>query len=145
MARALVLYTTKTGNTKKIADFVAEGLRFSGATAEVKTIDQIADPAQLEEYDALILGSPTYGAQMMGEMKEFLEVMSSCKLSGKPGGAFGAFGWSGEAPDEIYDYLKKECGMDMAGDALRLKAADIEGGMKMAQGYGREIGDKIAG
>ncbi len=37
MARALVAYATRTGETKEIAQLVAEGLRFSGV--EVKTAD----------------------------------------------------------------------------------------------------------
>jgi hypothetical protein len=35
--------------------------------------------------------------------------------------------------------------MDMVGSPLRLKSAVIQGGMQMAQDYGREIGKKITG
>ena len=35
MGKAIVVYTTRTGETKDIADLIAEGIRMSGAEAEV--------------------------------------------------------------------------------------------------------------
>jgi flavorubredoxin len=65
-------------------------------------------------------------------------------LEGKVGASFGAFGWSGEAPDRIYDTMQNILKMDMIGGPLRLKSSVIQGGMQMAQDYGREIGKKIS-
>lgn len=140
MESAIILYSTKTGNTKKIADFIAEGVRFTGSKAEVMDIANLQDISSLANYSIVIIGSPTYGGKMMDEMSEWLEKAASIDLNGKSGGSFGSFGWSGEAPEKIYNMMKDSFGMKMAGDCLRLKAADIDGGMKMAQGYGKEIG-----
>lgn len=140
MEKGIILYTTKTGNTKKIADYIAEGIRFTGSQAEVKNISEITDIAVLKEYSLIVLGSPTYGGKMMDEMEEWLGKLAAVDLKGKCGGAFGSFGWSGEAPEDIYNMMKDGMQIKMAGDCLRLKAADIDGGMKMAQGYGKEIG-----
>ncbi len=64
-------------------------------------------------------------------------------LEGKIGGAFGAFGWSGEAPDRIYDTMKNVFKMSMASSPLRLKSASLGGGVQMAQTYGKEIAKKL--
>ena len=139
MSKAIIIYTSKTGNTKSIAEFVAEGIRFAGAQASIKEVSQVADPSELEACDIIVLGSATYNSNMMEEMKEFIEVAKSVNLEGKKGGAFGAYGWSGEAPEQIYNAMKNDMKIVMAGDCLRLKSADLGGGMKMAQDYGREI------
>ncbi|MBW2090911.1 MAG: nitric oxide synthase, partial [Deltaproteobacteria bacterium] len=96
-------------------------------------------------YDGLVFGSATYHGEMMQGMKMMLFIAEQAGLKGKAGGAFGAFGWSGEAPDRIYDTMKNIFEMDMVSSPLRLKSASIEGGMQAAQGYGREIAKKLAG
>lgn len=136
---ALILYTTRTNNTKDIAEYVAEGIRFSGFKAVVKNVAELADPAELEAYDAIVLGSATYNSSMMEEMKEFFNVLRSVNLEGKKGGAFGAYGWSGEAPDEIYKFMKNELHITLPTDSLQLKDPNVGGGVKMAQDYGRDI------
>jgi len=64
-------------------------------------------------------------------------------LEGKTGGAFGAFGWSGEAPDRIFDTMKNIFKMNMVSGSLRLKSSSLGGGFQMAQDYGREIAEKL--
>ena len=136
---AIILYTTRTNNTRVIAEYIAEGIRFSGFKAAVKNMEEIADPAELEAYDAIVLGSATYNSNIMEEMMEFFDVLRSLNLQGKKGGAFGAYGWSGEAPDEIYKFMKDELRIILPTDSLRLKDPNAGGGVKMAQDYGREI------
>jgi len=91
-----------------------------------------------------VFGSATYHGDMMQGMKTLLFLAEKADLEGKPGGAFGAFGWSGEAPDRIYDTMKNIFNMDMVSGSLRLKSAALGGGIQMAQDYGREVGKKLA-
>jgi flavorubredoxin len=139
MSRVLIAYATQTGNTREIAQIIAEGCRFAGGQATVKTLQDIADPAELQEFDAIVLGSATYNSRMMDEMEQFLEVMKTVNLEGKRGGAFGAYGWSGEAPDQIFKVMKDDLKMKLVSDSLRLKQVSLPGGMKMAQDYGRAV------
>jgi len=76
-------------------------------------------------------------------MKTMLFLAENTALEGKVGGAFGAFGWSGEAPDRIYDTMKHIFKMNMVEGPLRLKTSSIQGGIQMAQNYGKEIVSKI--
>ena len=145
MPKALIVYATRTGQTQDIADLIAEGVRFTGADAEVLNAVHIKKEDELTGYDAYVLGSATYHGDMMQAMKTLLFLMAKLDLKGKPAGSFGAFGWSGEAPDRIYDTMKNVFEMDMVGSPLRLKSASLQGGMQMAQDYGREIGKKLAG
>jgi flavorubredoxin len=145
MAKALVVYATRAGETDRIANLVAEGLRFSAVDVKVLNVTDIKTEKDLMGYDALVLGSATYHGEMMSKMKTLLFMAEKAELEGKVGGAFGAFGWSGEAPDRIFDTMKNIFKMNMVDKSLRLKSSSIEGGMRMAQDYGREIAKKLEG
>ena len=145
MAKALVVFTTRTGETKDMADLIAEGIRMRGAEADVVNSTQIKKEEELAGYDAYVFGSATYHGQMMQGMKTLLFLAEKANLEGKIGASFGAFGWSGEAPDRIYDTMKNIFKMEMVSGPLRLKSAALGGGTTMAQDYGKDIGKKLAG
>jgi len=143
MAKVLIAYATRTGETQRIADLIAEGVRFTGAEAKVVNATQLQKEEDLAGYEAYVFGSATYHGEMMPAMKQLLFLGAKAELAGKVGGAFGAFGWSGEAGDRIYDTMSNVFNMDMIGGPLRLKSSMLQGGMQMAQDYGREIGKKV--
>lgn len=143
MARALVVYATRTNSTKEIAELVAEGIRFAGNEAVVVEVKEMKGEADFEGYDAYIFGSPTYHGEMLQSMKTFLFLAETANLEGKVGGAFGAHGWSTEAQDRIYNTMKEIFKMDMTKGPLLLKSASLGGGVQMAHEYGREIGNKL--
>lgn len=143
MPKALIIYATRTGETSKIAELIGEGLRFSGAEVSVVNVNEIKNETALNGYDAYVFGSATYHGDMMQGMKTFLFLAEKANLGGKKGGSFGAFGWSGEAPDRIFNTMKNIFNMDMVRGSLRLKSSSLGGGITMAQDYGREIAKKL--
>jgi len=145
MPKVLIVYASRTKETEKIAQLIGEGIRISGMEALVTDVKDIKKESDLQGYDALVFGSATYHGEMMDKMKTLLFLAEKAGLEGKVGGAFGAFGWSGEAPGRIYDTMKNIFKMEMVGDALMLKSASLGGGISMAQDYGREIAKKLAG
>jgi flavorubredoxin len=144
MGKAIVVYATRTGETKQIAELIAEGIRFSCSEATVSNVTEIKTEADLEGYDAYVFGSATYHGDMMQGMKTMLFLAEKVNLEGKIGGSYGAFGWSGEAPGRIYDTMTNIYKMEMVSGPLTLKSASLGGGTKMAQDYGRDIGKKIS-
>ena len=144
MAKALVVYATRTNQTKKIAELIAEGMRFAGIDATAVNVNEVEKKGiDLSAYDALIIGSATYHGDMIQSMKTFLFQMEKANLENKAGGSFGAYGWSGEAPGRIFDTMKHIFKMNMVGGPLMLKTASLGGGVQMAQDYGREIANKL--
>jgi NAD(P)H dehydrogenase (quinone) len=93
MAKILIVYYSRSGNTAKMADIVAEGARQSGAAVEVKEVEQ-ANVDELLKYDGVIIGSPTYYGTMAAEIKKFIDesVKHHGKLVGKVGGGFASSG-----------------------------------------------------
>ncbi|MBU2548601.1 MAG: flavodoxin domain-containing protein [Proteobacteria bacterium] len=143
MAKALIINASRTGATTKIGGLIAEGVRFSGHEAEMLDVSQVRKAEDIQGYDAYVFGSATYHGEMLQQMKTMLFLAEKAGLAGKVGGAFGAFGWSGEAPERIFNTMKHVLGMNMVGDCLRLKSADLQGGVQMAQDYGRQVGKKL--
>jgi flavorubredoxin len=143
MPKILIVYATRAGETRKIADLIAEGIRFSGFEVVVSDVKDIKTEKDLRGYDALVFGSATYHGGMMKSMETLLFMAEKAGLENRIGGAFGAFGWSGEAPDRIYDTMKNIFKMNMVGAPLRLKSSSLGGGIQMAQDYGREIAKKL--
>jgi NAD(P)H dehydrogenase (quinone) len=90
MARMLISYYTRTRHTQHMAEVIAQGARgVLGDAVDLKPINEVA-PKDLLNYDAIILGSPTYYGSMAGELKKFIDetVAFHGKLTGRVGGAF---------------------------------------------------------
>ncbi len=143
MGHVLIVFASRTGETEAIANLIAEGVRIAGHQATVVKTDMIKKEQDLQNCDALILGSATYHGEMMQAMKTLLFLAEKVDLEAKPGGSFGAFGWSGEAPIRIYNTMLNIFKMNMVSGPLALKSGKLAGGIQMAQQYGREVADKL--
>jgi flavorubredoxin len=144
MGKVLIVFASRTGETQTIADLIAEGIRMAGHQADVVNVKSIKSEAGLADYDGHVFGSATYHGDMLQAMKTFLFIAEKAALEGKIGGAFGSFGWSGEANDRIYQTMKNIFKMDMVADCLRLKSSNLGGGVQMAQDYGRQLAKKLS-
>jgi len=89
MAKAIVIYHSRSGNTKKMAETIAQAMNEAGLATECKPVSDVkAD--DLLGYDAIVIGSPTYYGQMAGPIKQLIDdtVSFHGKLDGKVGAAF---------------------------------------------------------
>jgi len=148
MSKVLVAYVSRTGNTRKMAEFIAEGVRMTGHEADVKTIAEITNEADLQGYDGFVFGCPTYHRDMTGGMKTFLFLAQKANLVGKMGGAFASYTHSGESGGMIFDTMEHVFKMDMVDlGALNLKEEVIAGaeGSRACQAYGKAIAAKFGG
>ena len=146
MKKVLVAYVSRTGKTQKMADYIAEGIRFSGNEVEVKKTTEIKNEKDLEGYDGYVFGCPTYHRDMTAGMKTFLFVAEKLNLVGKMGGAFGSHTHSGESAPMVFDTMQYVFKMDMVDlGPLSLKEAiiDTTDGTRACQDYGKAIGQKF--
>ncbi len=111
MTKVLVLYYSMYGHVAQMAEAVAEGAREAGAEVTVKRAPETmprealenigakldhehpeATPAELENYDAVIVGTPTRFGNMAGQMRTFWDqtggLWGAGKLIGKVGSVF---------------------------------------------------------
>ena len=111
MSKVLVLYYSTYGHIETMAQAVAEGARTTGAQVDVKRVPEtvpaeiaksahfkldqaapVATVAELEGYDAIIVGAPTRYGRMPSQLAAFLDqtggLWARGALNGKVGGAF---------------------------------------------------------
>ena len=111
MAKVLVLYYSSYGHIEAMANAAAEGAREAGATVDVKRVPEtvpeeiaknsyfkldqsapVATVAELENYDAIIIGTPTRFGRLSSQMASFLDqaggLWARGALNGKVGGVF---------------------------------------------------------
>jgi len=146
MKKVLIAYSSRTGNTEKMANYIAEGVRFTGNEAVVKRVESIKKPEELQGYDVYIFGSPTYHRDMIAPMKTFLFLAQKAGLKGKLGGAFGSYTHSGDAPKMIIDtmqYVLKMKVTNLGSFKLTEDNIDTQEGIKACQQYGKAITEEL--
>jgi flavodoxin len=113
MGKVLIAYFSRAGNTEKMAEYIAEGVRMAGHQAVLKRTSDIKDAKELEGYDGYIFGSPTYYLTVAEPMKTFLFMAEKEKadLQGKLAGAFGSYTHDGNAPGMVFDTMQYVFGM----------------------------------
>ena len=110
--RVLVAYYSLTGNTEKMATGVAEG--FAGwreSEAAVKRVDEVSKQ-DLEAADGIVLGSPTYYANIPGKMKVVIDDWSwkmKVDFTDKVGGAFSTGGGQTGGKEHVVESLCFSC------------------------------------
>ncbi len=89
MAKGIVVYYSRSGNTKAMAEIIAEAMNKAGLPTDLKSVDKVK-PQDLLDYDAIVIGSPTYYGVMASPIKKLFDDIVSWhgKLDGKVGGAF---------------------------------------------------------
>ncbi len=115
MTKVLVLYYSSYGHIETLAHAVADGVRQAGALAQVKRVPElvpehvarkagyrtlqpadVASVAELPEYDAIVIGTPTRFGNMAAQMKNFLDqgggLWADDRLVGKVGSVFTSTG-----------------------------------------------------
>ena len=116
MEKIPVIYWSGTGNTKLMAEAVAEGI---GTAAELKSVSDIT-PEQAAEYSALALGCSAMGAEVLEEY-EFEPFFTALEpfLQGKKVVIFGSYGWGGQSIALVQKELE-EAGLNIFHDMIRI-------------------------
>ena len=91
--RIAIIYWSGTGNTEAMASLIAQGVRSTGAEADVLPIHQ-CDKDVVDRYDRFAFGCPASAQEELEDM-EFLPVYEDLEplLAGKRVALFGSYGW----------------------------------------------------
>ncbi len=94
MADVVIVYDTKTGNTEKVAQEILQGVKESGASGELKKVDD-ATVEDLLKAKGVILGSPNINDNYSAKMRDFVNTkLPQAKPYDKVGAAFGTYKWN---------------------------------------------------
>lgn len=145
MKKFLIVYISLTGHTKKMAEFVAEGIRMSGGEAVIKALPQLKTKEDFLGYDGYLFASPTFHKDMALGFKNWLFKAKNVGLEGKFGGAFGSHTHSGEAPGLLHATMEHVLKMNMVGlGPLSMMEREVgtADGMHTCQQFGKAVGER---
>lgn len=116
-----IFYISAYGNTQKMAEYMRDKIVHKGIEAEAHEItsmnmDNII--GLIEGASGIMIGSPTLNQDAVKPAWDVLSMVSAITNRGKAAGAFGSYGWSGEAAVMLTERLKS------------LKFKVVEGGLK---------------
>ena len=146
MARIIVVYESKYGNTRRAAEAIAEGAAETpGVEAVVKELKEV-DPDRLAEYDAIVVGSPNHIGSPTRRIKKFIDRLGKLKLEGKMGAAFDLYLQQGKAVGKMEQQLgEKAPGLKLVAPGLSVRVEGMKG--PIAEGElsrCREFGARVA-
>lgn len=107
--RVSIFYVSAYGNTKMLGEIIGGEIKKSGADVNIYDITEnnIYDLSSIAAgSDAILVGSPTINQDAVKPIWDLLSVVSPIAVKGKVAGAFGSYGWSGEAVGMMIERLR---------------------------------------
>jgi len=141
MSKLAIIYGTGTGNTGRMAMAIEEGAKGAGVEVTIKKVET-ATQADIENADAIAIGSATYRGAAMPSVVNYVKAMADQPIKGKVVAAFGSYGWSGEAANVIGKMLEGY-EMDVIKPNLRIKRQPSSDGIEECKKLGNQIADMI--
>ncbi len=130
--RVLIAYVSAYGYTRQAAEYIAQGIRETGNfDIDVTDIEKISTgdlELKLISSDAILAGSPTINQNTLLPVYTLFALINPIRDKGKIAGAFGSYGWSGEAPKIILENFRN----------LKLKTFDDTASFKFSPGAGKK-------
>ena len=116
-----VVYWSQTGNTEKMANLIAQGIKEAGKEAEVVSLSDITVD-DLKNEEIIIFGNPAYGAEQLeeSEVEPFVDSLEG-NIEGKKIALFGSWGWGeGEWMKELEEKIESY-GATLIAEGLTVK------------------------
>lgn len=120
--KALVIYDTMWHSTEKIAYTIAKTLEDKGYTITMATLQNthISDiMTDVINAEYICVGSPTLNNNILPTVASFLTYLKGLSPKGRKAIAFGSYGWGGQSPEIVKDYLT-ESGFEVV-DTIKMK------------------------
>lgn len=137
MNKLAVIYWSGTGNTRAMAEAVAEGAKAAGAEASLLTCAEVSD---ISAYDAAALGCPAMGAEEL-EDSEFLPMLEGIEpaLAGKRVALFGSYGWGDGEWMRSWEARCAEKGIALAAASLMANEAPDDDALAACRALGADL------
>lgn len=139
--RVALFYASAYGNTATIAAAIAQGLIRAGITVEsinCELVDSDEIARAVKACDGFIIGSPTLGGHLPVQIQTALGVVLSTASKTKLAGAFGSFGWSGEAVDLIEAKLR-DANYRLGFEPIRVRFSPTDETLQTCEAAGTEF------
>ncbi len=139
-------YVSAYHNTGKMAEVIRDGIKSVGdfhvEVADIENMSIGDMDERVARSSAIIVGCPTINQNILLPVYKLFGVISPIRDNRKIGGAFGSYGWSGEAGKLINTTLSN-LKLNVQGDGVFVKFTPHEDAFRLCYDYGRQIGEKL--
>ena len=140
--RVAIAYVSAYGYTRQLAGVIADALA-EGGVKHVELYDLVecdleTARAAVQSADGFLLGSPTLVGDALPPIYEMLVGLNPIIHKGKPAGAFGSFGWSGEAVPKLTTQMQA-IGLKLPVEGLKVRFKPSEAQLAEARQFGLDF------
>lgn len=141
MKNLVIIYWSGTGNTKKMALAVAEGVKADNVHLSILEAGK-ASREDVLQADGFALGCPSMGCEVLEEteMEPLVKLLEAEDLTGKPLALFGSYDWGDGQWMRDWEERMKQKGVRLAAEGLTIQNTPDEAGLARC----RELGTKLA-
>ncbi|MEG1719535.1 MAG: FprA family A-type flavoprotein [Clostridia bacterium] len=145
--KVVIAYVSAYGYTKSLAMAIANGIcsysdKISAEVVEIESSNKEEIKAKIAAADGFLLGSPTLVGDALPPVYEMLIGLNPIIHKGKFAGAFGSFGWSGEAVPNLISRLT-QLKMNIPLDGLKVQLKPSKDDFETAKQYGSNFAKAI--
>jgi flavorubredoxin len=153
LVSVFVVYDSKYGNTKRVAEIVAEGLRdVEGVEVSLCSVKEV-DMSKVAGYDVLVLGAPNHMASPSRTMMKFVDRSTSLDLKVKNVVVFGTYSGRVRDPDRAVKKMEKKLkekvpetkliSSSLSVRVLGITGPIFEGELDRCREFGRRIANQV--
>lgn len=141
----VIIYNSMWGATHKMAEFIGKGIGQAGVSYKIfniSTADRNDIIAEVFKSKGILLGSSTVNNGLLTSLMPLLEDLMGLKFTNRVSAAFGSYGWSGEAPAVLAEYLTK-ASIKIIQDGLKFKFMPDENELEQCIAFGKGFAEKM--
>ncbi len=140
-----LIYASAYGNTATIAQAIARGITKAGVAVESINAES-AKPEEIkkaiDKSSGFIMGSPTLGGHAPTQIQSALGIVLANAAKTQLAGAFGSFGWSGEAVDLLENKFRN-AGYKLGFEPIRVKFTPTDAVLKTCEEAGTDFAQAL--
>jgi len=148
LAKVIVVYESKYGNTKFVAETIIEGLKKVKGIETVLSELKKVDLNEIPDYDAILVGSPNHLGGPTRGIKKFIDKLGKLNLKGKMGAVFDTYlgGNFEKAVKKMEKKINEKVpGLKLVAPGLSIKVQGMKGPILEGElPKCKEFGNKIA-
>ena len=150
MTRALIVYESKYGNTKRVAEVIAEEMREVGQAEVILNHVQELDFEEISEYDLVLIGSPNHIGRPTRSVRKLIDKLGELDLNEKQIAVFDTY--IGEDFEKAVKKMQKRISKKIPGSELvtpglsirvqGIKGPILDGELPKCREFGRKVATK---
>ncbi len=148
MKKVMVVYESRYGNTKLVAESIAEGMKEAAGVEPTLTSIKEVDFDKMTDYDAILIGSPNHMGGPTASAKKFIDKLGKLSLEGKQIAVFDTY--MGRDFEKAVKKMEKRISgkasrLELAAPGLSIQVQGLKGPLSQGQlPLCKDFGGKIA-